>query len=539
MRNSSRIVGIHTDHTNGSIDGDLAFVTRNNNTFEEQMRIINTGNVGIGTTSPATRFSVAGNTYFGSNIITYSSSTASSLQLAFQSSATSTIPNNLVNAWSISTSTSITPILTIDTTGGGRIGIGTTTPAQFFSVASTTYLGGALGVGVATTAPGVIQTSGVIVVGGSGTSTFANGITFTNGCLLLPSGQCAGTGGSGGGGWTDSGSFVQLTTTADQVTVGATAAISPAVLSVTATTSTAVPLIVQGAASQSVDLLRIQNSGGTNLVVVDSAGRFGIGTSTPGATLAVNGPIFLDSRLISFASSSAAELTVAYQAAATTTVLNNTINIWSIATSTSDVPPLLSFDTGRGGRVSIGMASSTAFLGVRGANSSNASFHVENGTAPASPLIGDIYSDGTDLLFYDGTGWQDLTIQAASGAGGWTDGGSVVSVTTDGDSVGIGDTTADARLEVSANGGAATLLMLSSNDANDGDRLIVTNAGNVGIGTTTPLGLLSVNANGIGSNPQFVVGSSTKTDFVITNAGNVGIGTGDPSALLHVVGGLT
>jgi hypothetical protein len=50
--------------------------------------------------------------------------------------------------------------------------------------------------------------------------------------------------------------------------------------------------------------------------------------------------------------------------------------------------------------------------------------------------------------------------------------------------------------------------------------------GNVGIGTTTPWGLLSVNGNALATNvPQFVVGSSTATNFIVTQAGNVGVGT--------------
>jgi hypothetical protein len=50
--------------------------------------------------------------------------------------------------------------------------------------------------------------------------------------------------------------------------------------------------------------------------------------------------------------------------------------------------------------------------------------------------------------------------------------------------------------------------------------------GNVGIGSTSPWGLLSVNASGLAAGvPQFVVGSSTRTNFVVTQAGRVLIGT--------------
>jgi len=50
----------------------------------------------------------------------------------------------------------------------------------------------------------------------------------------------------------------------------------------------------------------------------------------------------------------------------------------------------------------------------------------------------------------------------------------------------------------------------------------------VGVGTTSPWGQLSVNPNGV-SGPSFVIGSSTKTDFMVTNGGNVIIGTSTAS----------
>jgi hypothetical protein len=59
--------------------------------------------------------------------------------------------------------------------------------------------------------------------------------------------------------------------------------------------------------------------------------------------------------------------------------------------------------------------------------------------------------------------------------------------------------------------------------------------GVIGVGTTTPWGFLSVNPNNnVGSGPSFVVGSSTKTDFIVTNAGNVGIGTTTPDVALVI-----
>jgi hypothetical protein len=68
---------------------------------------------------------------------------------------------------------------------------------------------------------------------------------------------------------------------------------------------------------------------------------------------------------------------------------------------------------------------------------------------------------------------------------------------------------------------------------NSGDNTYLSTGSNLGVGTTTPWGQLSVNPNGI-SGPSFVIGSSTKTDFVVTNTGNVGIGSTNPLALLSV-----
>lgn len=76
---------------------------------------------------------VSGATTISANITTGGTiSLSSGSPLAFSSSATSTIPNNLVNVWSIATSSGAEPIISIDTTSGaggsasgGSVGIGT------------------------------------------------------------------------------------------------------------------------------------------------------------------------------------------------------------------------------------------------------------------------------------------------------------------------------------------------------------------------------------------------------------------------------
>lgn len=89
----------------------------------------------------------------------------------------------------------------------------------------------------------------------------------------------------------------------------------------------------------------------------------------------------------------------------------------------------------------------------------------------------------------------------------------------------------------SYNGNTARTVGLNLGNANTWTGQQIFSSANVGIGSTTPWGLLSVNANGLAAGtPQFVVGSSTATNFIVANNGNVGVGTTSPSQKLSVNG---
>jgi hypothetical protein len=147
--------------------GGVSIGTFNYNTTDPGVdNLIVKGNVGIGTTSPYAKLSVAGDVVAArfvststiSNIFPYASTTAFSVadsayignsitdklllnvgEVNYASVSTTTIPNNVVGAWSISTSTlsSVVPIFSISTLNssvGGVAGFATSSPWAKLSV---------------------------------------------------------------------------------------------------------------------------------------------------------------------------------------------------------------------------------------------------------------------------------------------------------------------------------------------------------------------------------------------------------------------
>src|SRR3990167_8344461 len=104
---------------------------------------------------------------------------------------------------------------------------------------------------------------------------------------------------------------------------------------------------------------------GTVVRLTTATDLVGVGTTTPGATFALNGPAFFDSKLIRFGSSTAPQLTLAYQGAATNTV-TQLVNAWNISTSTAvGQNPIFSVN-GLNGRVGIGTSNPNDLLHILG-----------------------------------------------------------------------------------------------------------------------------------------------------------------------------
>lgn len=154
-----------------------------------------------------------------------------------------------------------------------------------------------------------------------------------------------------------------------------------------------------------------------------------------------------------------------------------TVDTFRIDDSNGDTTP---FVVTSAGNVGIGTYSPTALSKVQ-----------VIGTVTATAFVG----DGSGL-----TG-----VPAASGAGGWEDGGTNVYNSATTDNVGIGTTTPTATLLVE--NAVSTIDSFRVNDSvADGTPFIISSNGNVGIGTTT-------------SAKQLVVGSTGQVTF--DNSGNV------------------
>ncbi len=159
---------------------------------------------------------------------------------------------------------------------------------------------------------------------------------------------------------------------------------------------------------------------------------------------------------------------------------------------------ITNFDTGR---VGIGVSSPSAWLAIRAATSSYASLNLASSAAtnPSAPTSGDLWWNGTNLYFFDGSTNQDLLVGGGPGGGLFTDGGAVTYLTSLTDDLALGgtDSTAPFFFDESAElliltNTTAGLSFRVNDEASDTTPFVIDADGNVGIGTTTPGGRLDI-----------------------------------------------
>jgi hypothetical protein len=235
----------------------------------------------------------------------------------------------------------------------GNVGIGgTTTAVQVLSVIGNGYLTSGLGIGIATTSAGVIQSTGNIysaglaLFTGAGTSTFGGGIqgtylnltgvtatstatdgfNITNGCYAIAT-TCVGNVTSGTAGqvtfYSNTG---QAVSGASNLTWDNTN-IKLALSSSTPFATLSVNPVSGGASNQFV----VGSSSATSFII-NNNGNVGVGTTSPAGLLSVAGSAYLGNNSASTLTFNAG--TINYPLQSTTTVSLN-FNAWSLASSTS------------------------------------------------------------------------------------------------------------------------------------------------------------------------------------------------------------
>jgi hypothetical protein len=510
-------------------------------------------NIGVGTTSPYAKLSVAGqvvaNNFFATST-TATSTFAGGLvgtgltQLANAELGAMTFDTNAGTvSWtdipltsaalsgtieSYTASLGGTPALTVYGTANGSgglttgpfVGIGTTSPAATLSVVGSTYLAGSLY--ATSSVQFTALTSGLLNANSTGLlSTIATSSLYgtgTGGQVLGWSNVTGGlafiaTSSSGGTNyWTLSGNNL-YNNSGTNLGIGST---SPwAQLSVNPTASNAsAPSFVVG------------SSTGTKFII-DNGGNVGIGTSAALSQKLV--VITGDAKTAVFSSDTAigagpgsgsmAGIEFNYNSGTG----NNGNNIARIMGNTeSGGGGDLMFQTApnssgtyatkmvilQGGNVGIGTTSPTKTLTVQGTNSL-ISNDVAPGQTTGSALFEALSDNGQGVLQYG------LLGSAKTGTTfGVSNAGLAVMYTTTYNSV------HPTGLAIGTFGPQPLIFGTNASEA-----MRLTSTGNVGIGSTSPWAQLSVNPNGI-SGPAFAIGSSTGTLFKVDNKGNVTISNG-------------
>ena len=299
-------------------------------------------------------------------------------------------------------------------------------------------------------------------------------------------------------------------------------------------------------------------------VRIENSGKVGIGIQSPAAALHVLSLSPSDQAVVEKwgynNTSDQNSFNLSLKQVVTSGVVRWTFDILNDGTSYPDV---LTFDRGKAGIGSTspsvlfsvgGNGYFTGGLGIGRTNTAAGTLETSGNTGVgANLLIRTILNcnNAASTLQTDGSGQVVCGVVTAIGgtsAGGWTwVFPNQVQLATSSDYVLIGtsSTSPYAKLYVTASAATTTLALAAASnqtanildiyDNNLALNSVITAGGLFGIASTSPWGLFSINPNRI-SGPSFVVGSSTKTDFIVTNAGNVGIGTTSPWKTFSVNG---
>jgi len=494
---------------------------------------VNTGRLGIGTTTPGYALDVVGSIYASSDVLaTGTVQGATSMRTPYMT------PYSSGGNFDVRNYAGDTSYLSVNTTSG-NVGIGTTSPANALDIVGNLRTSGNIDIGDASyiktgssgtyfdlIGGGTNEGGKIRLTGGSSTgdiqfytggaigsalqravidSSGKVGINNTNpagtldvvGTLCL-NGECQTTWAgaiTGEGGWNDTGTSVELVTSSDNVSAG-------------------------------------------NLFVDNSAGYVGIGTSSPGVALDVSGTISASSNVLATTSVQ----TPGYFSVPTITPYSSggNIDFKNYAQDTT----VLSVNT-TSGNVGIGTTSPEWLT------------HLSSNADTRLAISGDIGGTTDDAVLLLGVGGTDaiptqswyLQVDNSDSdkfiigtrANGWGDvgDGDLMTIDTSGN-VGIGTTSPTSKLHV--NGSA----IINGTINMDSNKIISLANGTSATDAVTLAQLQSVNSTMsgdyvpyTGSTANVVLGaynfSVDGTDFFVnSNTGNIGIGTTSPGAKFEI-----
>ncbi len=506
LYSSDSNLDIGTASTTGP--SNINFFTGGTLAANNRMTILTNGNVGIGTTSPSSLnlLTVAGNGFFNGSL------TAGTLNAA-STTGTSTIAGNLV----VGPSSGTTGFM-MD--ANGNVGIGTSTLSNILEVAGNGYFAGNL-TGANITATGTLAAISNIALGTS-TYSFVDGIAMDyiqaasgNGRISVgPSDSLSfyngGLGNTRLGYFDPNGNFysntINATSTTGTSTFAGNLTVDGGTLTVNSinntvginTTNSNATLGIKG--SSGTNPFVIASSSATvafNMLTLNQAGDFGIGSSSPSANLSIqdNSGLAGTNPLFIIASST-------LTGTATTTLLSLFGN----------------------GNFALGTTSP-----------SNIFTAVGNGYFSGNLTAANMIATGTITQLGTGTSTFAGGLNVDSGT-------FIVNPTTN--TVGINTTNSNVTLNVKGTAGFNPFVIATSSATVAFNMLTLNQAGSFGIGTSTPAAKLSIQDNSglAATNPLFVIASSTLTGTATTTLltllgnGNFALGSTTPSGIFTAVG---
>ena len=481
----------------GDMPGRLIFLTTADGSFSaiERMQIDSSGNVGIGTTSPNALLDVSG------PVLINSSDNNGSLQVINESGDVHLFVNG----------------------SNGFIGFGTATPEHLFDV----YYGG-VQVMIMSTAGEVKFANDIHTLGGG---TGSRRIRRVEGTATTPVYSFAGDTDSGYS-W-ESANTLSLIAGAEQILRLSSSATNTEHVLLPISGSSTIGLSIQAASGQTADLQQWQNSSGDALVVVDSSGLVGIGTTTPSTLLDIAGLANATGYLVNgtLLEDTDTHLTEDEVRANATNHVNS--SGWNTTGADTTTPSNVGIGTTSPGTLLHINGGNVELFRIDGGSQTGIQGFYNGGTAKGFIGYGEVGNIFSDALP------QSFAIRAENALHLGTNGDNIrMTIDTAGD-IGIGIINASSQLHLYVDN-ADTVDSFTIEQDGSGDatmEFLLTGLESYGVGIDNDDGdAFKIDNNG----PEF--GSAefeiqADNDVILVKAGgNVGIGTDTPTNLLTVVG---